>query len=141
MLQTNEEKRMEELVNTDWMPPTSSVMKRWLFCVCYSETIILRGCLFFRNHYPWEVGKKGVWGVRAEVQTFKKMKTTTKKHLHLSFARNLGHLVLLIALSFPTSVCSIFMCPTVVWLPVFGIFTCTQMLVHVIAHGGCENTA
>ena len=23
-----QEKRMEELVNTDWMPPTSSVMKR-----------------------------------------------------------------------------------------------------------------
>ncbi|XP_076445720.1 epithelial cell-transforming sequence 2 oncogene-like [Babylonia areolata] len=27
-LQTNEERRMEELVNTDWMPPTASVMKR-----------------------------------------------------------------------------------------------------------------
>ena len=27
-----------------------------------------------------------------------------------------------------------------VGLPVFGIFTCTRMLMHVIAHRGCANT-
>nr|KAG5699369.1 hypothetical protein BaRGS_008277 [Batillaria attramentaria] len=36
-LQTFEEKRMEELVNTDWMPPTSSIMKRSIGLFCHAD--------------------------------------------------------------------------------------------------------
>ena len=38
-------------------------------------------------------------------------------------------------------VCAVFSCvQTMVWLPVFGGLTCTEMLMHGIAHRHCTNT-
>ena len=45
------------------------------------------------------------------------------------------------ALPIPTSVCSISVCPnSAMAASVWGLLTCTQMLMHAIAHGGCTDT-
>ena len=45
------------------------------------------------------------------------------------------------ALPIPTSVCGFLCVQAMVWLPAFGIFNvCTQILMHVIAHGSCMDT-
>ena len=39
------------------------------------------------------------------------------------------------------SACVVFSCVQIMlWLPVFGIWMCAQVLMHVIAHGGCMDT-
>ena len=46
------------------------------------------------------------------------------------------------ALPIPASVCSISLCPNNgMAASVWSFLTCTQMLMHLIAHGGCTNTA
>ena len=45
------------------------------------------------------------------------------------------------ALSIPNSACGIFMCPNNgMTANVRDLLTCTQMLMHAIAQGSCENT-
>ena len=50
---------------------------------------------------------------------------------YLSFVGNLGHLTTRAVLPIPIRECSIFLSPTMVWLPVL---MCAQLLMHAIAH-------